>query len=71
MATWEEFLSGLKAWFKACFAAKPATLLTTLLMVLVVLAGLAFRARGYLVDASAFWLDECQWAMNLTTRDVL
>ena len=35
---------------------------------MAVLAGLAFRARGFLFEASAFWLDECVWAMNLTTR---
>jgi len=38
------------------------------LMALVIVAGLVFRARGFLFDASAFWLDECVWAMNLTTR---
>src|SRR6187399_606790 len=38
------------------------------LMALAILAGLVFRARGFLFDASAFWLDECVWAMNLTTR---
>jgi len=30
--------------------------------------GLWFRARGFFFDASAFWLDESVWAMNLTTR---
>jgi hypothetical protein len=71
VAPWEELLSRLKERCKACLGAKPATLVVGAVTVLVVLAGLAFRARGYLVDASAFWLDECQWAMNVLTRDVL
>lgn len=29
----------------------------------VVALGLFMRVRGYLFDASAFWLDECSWAM--------
>jgi len=46
----------------------PLERVVAALMVLFVLAGLAFRARGFLFEASAFWLDECVWAMNLTTR---
>jgi len=62
---------GFNAWCKACSAAKPAALIVAALTVLGVLVGLFFRARGYLFDDSAFWLDECVWAMNLTTRDLL
>lgn len=71
MVTWEELSSGFKAWGKARLAAKPAALVVGAVTGLVLLAGLFFRARGYLFDGSAFWLDECVWAMNLTTRDLL
>jgi hypothetical protein len=64
-----------RARFAALFAAVGARLgasrverTVSILMGIAVLAGLAFRARGYLFEASAFWLDECVWAMNLTTR---
>jgi hypothetical protein len=39
-------------------------------MVASIAVGLVFRARGFLFEASAFWLDESQWAMNLTTRSL-
>jgi hypothetical protein len=42
--------------------------LVSVVMVASVLVGLAFRARGFLFETSAFWLDESVWAMNLTTR---
>ena len=71
MVPWAELVSGLKAWCKGCLRAKPAALVVGALTVLVVVAGLCLRARGYLFDQSAFWLDECVWAMNLTTRDLL
>ncbi len=34
----------------------------------LVLAGFLLRARGYLWNASAFWLDECTWAMFTVER---
>ena len=40
------------------------------LMVGSILLGLWFRARGFLFETPAFWLDESQWAMNLTTRSL-
>jgi hypothetical protein len=40
------------------------------LMLASILFGLWARARGYLFETPAFWLDESQWAMNLTTRSL-
>jgi hypothetical protein len=33
--------------------------------------GLVLRARGYLFGASAFWLDECSWAMRIVERPLV
>jgi hypothetical protein len=60
-----------RVWFASVAArlgSSHAERFISLLMVASILLGLAFRARGFLFDASAFWLDECVWAMNLTTR---
>jgi hypothetical protein len=37
---------------------------------LVVATGLFLRVRGYLFAASAFWLDECSWAMMLVEEPI-
>jgi hypothetical protein len=37
----------------------------------IVVVGLLLRARGYLWNATAFWLDECSWAMNLVEQPLL
>ena len=42
--------------------------LVSLLMLAAIAAGIVFRSRAFLVDIPAFWLDECQWAINLTER---
>ena len=36
-----------------------------------VLLGVGLRARGYLFGASAFWLDECSWAMRIVERPLV
>ncbi len=41
------------------------------LTVLVVALGLVLRARGYLFERSAFWLDECSWAMRIFDRPLV
>lgn len=51
--------------------AQPAEFAAGVVMVVSIVLGLAFRARGYLFEASAFWLDECIWAMNLTERSLV
>jgi hypothetical protein len=43
----------------------------SLLMIGCIGAGLWFRARLFFVDVPALWLDECQWAMNLTERPLV
>jgi len=67
----DALLSSLKRWGKALADRGFAALLALLVTVSFVLGGLWLRARGYLWGGSSFWLDECVWAMNLTTRDVL
>ena len=42
-----------------------------LLTVAIVVVGLLLRARGYLWSPTAFWLDECSWAMNLVEQPLL
>lgn len=37
-------------------------------VLLIVATGLFLRVRGYLFQASAFWLDECGWAMLLVEQ---
>src|SRR4051812_14344368 len=37
-------------------------------VLLIVATGLFLRVRGYLFHASAFWLDECGWAMLLVEQ---
>jgi hypothetical protein len=48
-------------------AARATFALTTLLVAL----GLVLRARGYLFERSAFWLDECSWAMRIFDRPLV
>jgi hypothetical protein len=48
-------------------AARASLALTVLLVAL----GLVLRARGYLFDRSAFWLDECSWAMRIVDRPLV
>ena len=40
----------------------------SILMIVAIVAGIFLRARGFLFDKSALWLDEAVWAMNLTER---
>src|SRR5262245_5623367 len=40
-------------------------------MLACILAGIWFRAREFVFDTPAFWLDECLWAMNLTERPLV
>jgi Dolichyl-phosphate-mannose-protein mannosyltransferase len=37
----------------------------------IVVVGFLLRARGYLWHPSAFWLDECSWAMNLVEQPLV
>lgn len=67
----ESLLSASKRGAKALVAAGPAALLALVVMLALVGGGLFLRARGYLWGGSSFWLDECMWAMNLTTRGLL
>lgn len=67
----EALFSSLKRWGQALAARGFAAWLALLVTVSFVLGGLWLRARGYLWGGSSFWLDECMWAMNLTTREVL
>jgi hypothetical protein len=48
-------------------AARAAFALT----VLFVAGGLLLRARGYLFSPTAFWLDECSWAMRIFDRPLV
>jgi hypothetical protein len=60
-----------KSWLAALQKADKATLLVGLFAVAFVGAGLYFRSRAVLFgDKPAFWLDECAWAMNLSTRSL-
>lgn len=43
----------------------------SVLMIACIVAGLWFRARAFIFDVPAFWLDECLWAMNLTERPLV
>src|SRR6185369_11709293 len=67
----EALFSSLKRGGQALAARGFAAWLALLVTVSFVLGGLWLRARGYLWSGSSFWLDECMWAMNLTTREVL
>jgi hypothetical protein len=46
---------------------RVAAILTTA----IVVVGLFLRARGYLWNVPAFWLDECTWAMLLVEQPLL
>jgi hypothetical protein len=45
--------------------------IASLLTLALVALGLALRARGYLFDRTAFWLDECSWAMRIIERPLV
>lgn len=49
----------------------PAARAALALTLLVVALGLGLRARGYLFQCSAFWLDECSWAMRIVDRPLV
>jgi hypothetical protein len=51
--------------------AKPAEFVVGAVMAISIALGLLFRARGYLYEPSALWLDESIWAMNLTDRSLV
>ena len=51
--------------------AEPAEFAAGVVMVVSIVLGLVFRARGYLFETPAFWLDECIWAMNLSERSLV
>jgi hypothetical protein len=51
----------------APFAERVLALLT----VAIVVVGWLLRMRGYLWNPTAFWLDECTWAMNLVEQPLL
>jgi hypothetical protein len=63
--------ASLKRWLAELPARLGETTPERLISVLTigcVLAGLFFRARGFLFSPSAFWLDESMWAVNIMTR---
>ena len=45
--------------------------IVSLAMLACIVAGIWFRARAFIFDVPAFWLDECLWAMNLTERPLV
>jgi len=49
----------------------PAERLIASLMIGCVALGIALRVRGFLIAPTAFWLDECVWAMHIVTRPVM
>jgi hypothetical protein len=51
----------------APFAERVVRLLTAA----IVVVGFLLRARGYLWNPTAFWLDECTWAMNIVEQPLL
>jgi hypothetical protein len=64
----------MRAWLERLLARMGSTFadrLISLVMIGCIGAGLWFRAREFFVDLSALWLDEAQWAMNLTERPLI
>ena len=59
------------AWLIGPRGAPFAERLVALLTAAIVVVGLLLRARGYLWNPTAFWLDECSWAMNLVEQPLL
>jgi hypothetical protein len=58
-----------RVWTRA--GATQAERVAFTLTLVVVTLGLVLRARGYLYDRSAFWLDECSWAMRIVERPLV
>lgn len=52
-------------------AAHPARAAASAVSACLVALGLVLRARGYLFEPSAFWLDECSWAMRIVDRPLV
>jgi hypothetical protein len=67
-AEWLRALSSRLAAVRDRLGSTRAERVLSALTIACVLVGVALRLRGFLFDATAFWLDECQWAMNIMTR---
>jgi hypothetical protein len=63
-------LAGTKRWSRSLGETAPERIAAVLTVGFVAL-GLVLRARGYLFGASAFWLDECSWAMRIIERPLV
>lgn len=59
------------AWLFGPRGAPLAERVVAFLTAAIVVVGLLLRARGYLWQPTAFWLDECSWAMNLVEQPLL
>jgi hypothetical protein len=55
----------------ASLKATPSERAVAALTLGLVVVGIALRARGYLFDCTAFWLDECSWAMRIVERPLV
>ena len=70
-----EFLPpAIRAWLARLLARMGPTYadrFVSLVMLGCIGAGLFFRGREFFFDLPAFWLDEAQWAMNLTERPLV
>jgi hypothetical protein len=67
-AEWTKALSSRLSLLRDRLGSTVAERTVSVLTIAFVVLGVALRARGFLFDATAFWLDECQWAMNIMTR---
>ncbi len=63
-----EFLFG---WARLGRSVSWAERIVAVLMIVALVTGLTLRVRGYLFDATGFWLDEASWAMRLFTRPLV
>jgi hypothetical protein len=59
------------AWVIGPRGASVSERIVAFLTAAIVCVGWLLRARGYLWNPSAFWLDECSWAMNLVEQPLL
>jgi hypothetical protein len=70
-----EFLPpAIRAWLERLalrFGPTYGDRFVSLVMLGCIGAGLFFRGRLFTVDLPAFWLDEAQWAMNITERPLI
>ncbi len=59
------------AWVVGPRGASVSERVVVVLTAAIVFVGWLLRARGYLWNPPAFWLDECSWAMNLVELPLL